>query len=440
MDELSAEELNRLRTAGESKLVEYKESSDLDDHDEVLRQLSAFANRAGGTLLYGVRGDGSVEGATIDADSEIEDISNEVQNRTSPIVEFTPLLYHGSDGDVLALRVLKRRGIPCAVVRRRYHEIESRRYFLRTNKGVRMMDDKTLEWLFLHQEDPIIDESFRICIQYRRDDISLSPWIHLPMLLPQLGLTGIFQSLNEEQRKLLKSEESNNMMTFLAEIIPYAIIGQLSYIYNKSWKTKVRRLGNITSWTSIPSASEQVNLEQLYTSDNSMLLQKLSLNINSILIQSKTLCLPAGTSLSVNIDEKYPHSATSVIFFKKAGSFEISIRIYPVTWTVGAAPGHPLGAALGGLYRGDEQLEVQEKIAHSCLNVGITANFEFPDEPSDEILDYFNWAQQLVTEIKFQWDWDRLVSSLPPAIMYSIDRDVREILKRLKGAAAGESD
>ena len=57
MDILSAEELNRLRNAGESKLVEYKKADDLNDHDEILRQLSAFANRVGGTILYGVRDD-----------------------------------------------------------------------------------------------------------------------------------------------------------------------------------------------------------------------------------------------------------------------------------------------------------------------------------------------------------------------------------------------
>lgn len=433
MDELSAEELNRLRAAGESRLVEYKESTDLNDRDEVLRQFSAFANRVGGTLLYGVCDDGSVEGATIHADSEVENISNDVQNRTSPIVEFTPLFYHGSDGDVLAFRVLKRRGIPCAVVRRRYYEVVSRRYFLRTNKGVRMMDDRTLEWLFLHQEDPVIDESFRICIQYNRDDISLSSWIHFPMLLPQPELIGVFQSLNEEQRKLLKSEESNNMGTFLAEMIPYAIVGQLSRIYNKSWKIRVKRLGNITSWASIPSESEQVDVEQLYMSDQSIFLRKIAFNINSISLHNKTLCLPRGTSLSVSIDEKTPRSATSVINFKNVGSFEISIRISPSLWSVGAAPGHPLGAALGGVHREDEQLEVQETIAHCCLNVNITSNFEFPDEPNDEFLNYFNWAQQLVTEVKSQWDWDKLVGSLPPAILYSIDRDVREILKRLKG-------
>ena len=52
MDKLSIEELNRLRAEREGRYVEYKESSDISDADEILRQITAFANRAGGNLLY----------------------------------------------------------------------------------------------------------------------------------------------------------------------------------------------------------------------------------------------------------------------------------------------------------------------------------------------------------------------------------------------------
>ena len=433
MDEITGEQLNRLVTEGESRYTEFKESSDLKDKEEILRQVTAFANRAGGTLLYGVRNDRTIEGATIDADSAIEDISNLVQNRTSPLVEFTPSFFHSSDGDVLAIRVLKRRGIPCAVIKRSLHEINNRKYFVRTNNGVRFMDDRTLEWLFLHQEDPVIEKSFRVCVQYRRNDISLISWIHSPMVMPQFGLVKIFQSLNEEQREFLRTDEPHNMMMFLAEIVPYAIIDQLSLIYNKSWKTNVKRVGDVTTFASIPSAQEQINLEALIASDQSILINKMLLDIKSIFVPHNIICLPQGTSLDVEIDEKVPHSATSLISFKKEEAFEISFRILPVTWGVGAGSGHPLGYVLGGFQRVDEQLEVQEKIANVSLNVNITANFEFPDVPNDDFMDYFEWAQQLVTEVESSWDWDKLISKLPPGILYSIERDVKDILKHFKG-------
>lgn len=433
MDELTTEQLNKLLIEGESRYTEFKESGDLKDQDEILRQLTAFANRAGGTLLYGVRNDKTIEGGTIDADSAIEKILNLVRDLTSPLVEFLPLFYHGSDGDVLAIRIFKRRGAPCAVVKRKNHEIESRKYYIRTDYGVRLMDDRTLEWLFLHQEDPIIERAFRVCVQYRRNDISLSPWLYSPMLIPQFGLVQIFQSLNEKQRELLRTDESSNMMMFLAEIVPYAIIAQLSHIYNKSWKIKVKRIGDITSFASTQCILEQTNLKTLIASDQSILINKMLLDINSIFVPHNIICLPQGTLLNVEIEEKVPHSATSLILFKKEDAFEISFRISPVTWSVGTAPGHPLGYVLGGFQRVDEQLKVQEKIAQVTLNVNITANFEFPDVPSDDFIDYFDWAQQLVAEVESGWDWDKLISKLPPGILYSIERDVKDILNHLKG-------
>ena len=124
--------------------------------------------------------------------------------------------------------------------------------------------------------------------------------------------------------------------------------------------------------------------------------------------------------------------AGSVIYLRNTRSFNLSISINPSTWSVGAAPGHPLGAALGGINRVNEQMEVQNLIAYSCLNVNFKGIFEFPEEANDEFMDQFKWAQQLVGEIRLGWDWDKLVSLLPPGIMYSIQRDVRDVLDLLK--------
>lgn len=429
MDKLIIKELNQLRALGESRNIEYKESGDIHDHAEVLRQLTAFANRAGGTLLYGVRNDGTVEGVVIDADSVIETVSHMVRDKTSPLVEFTPLFYHGDDGDVFALRVLKRRSLPCAVIRRQSHEIVSRQYYIRTDHGVRYVDDRTLEWLFMHQEDPAISESFRTCIQYQRNDISLGLLLHYLSLSPSFGLIQVFQNLTEEQRTLLKAEESKNMMRFLAELVPYAILGELGNYYSKSWLIRIRRMGNNTSWGPIgdSSGSEQVDIGQLFKSFRSKVLQNMAVDISSFITMSKVLCLPQGSSLTMDIDEK-----SSSISIEKPGTFNVSLKIYSTSWGVGTAPGHPLGSALGGLTRGKEQIAIQERFAHADLNMDFTAKFEFPDQPTDEIQEYLDWAQQMLNEIKRQWDWDKKIDALPPGILYSIERDIKQILDQTK--------
>lgn len=435
METLTIEELNQLRASGESKYIEYKESSDLEDQDEILRQLTAFANRAGGTLLYGIRNDGTIEGATIDTASTIETVSNKVRDLTSPIVEFTPLFYHGPDGDVFILRVLKRKGIPCAVVHRQHHEIISRKYYIRTDHGVRYVDDWTLEWLFVHQEDPAINESFRTCIQYQRNDISLGLLLHYLSLSPPFGLIQVFQNLTEEQRTFLKSEESKNMMRFLIELVPYAILGELGNYYSKSWKIRISRMGETTSWGPIGdlSVSKQVDIGQLFESFRSEVLQNMPVDISSFITMSRVLCLPQGSSMTIDIDEK-----SSSISIEKPGTFNVSLKIYFSSWRVGTAPGHPLGSALGGLAHVEEQIAVQESFAHVGLNMDFTAKFEFPDQPTDEIQEYLDWAQQMLNEIKRQWDWDKKIDALPPGILYSIERDIKEILQRVKESKDNE--
>lgn len=433
---LNTEELNQLRESGESKHIEYKESGDINDHPEVLRQLTAFANRAGGTLLYGIRNDRAMEGAIIDADSVIETVSHMVRDKTSPIVEFTPSFYHGPDGDVFAFHILKRRSIPCAVVvRNQSHEIINRKYFIRTDHGVRIMDDRTLEWLFLHQEDPTINESFRACIQYRRNDISLGLLLHYLSLSPPFGLIQVFQNLTEEQRTLLKSEESKNIMRFLIELVPYAILGELGNYYSKSWKIRISRMGDTTSWGPIgdSSVSEQVDIGQLFESFRSEVLQNMPVDISSFITMSKVLCLPQGSSMTIDIDE-----TSSSISIEKPGTFNVSLKIYFSSWGVGTAPGHPLGSALGGLAHVEEQIAVQESFAHVGLNMDFTAKFEFPDQPTDEIQEYLDWAQQMLNEIKRQWDWDKKIDALPPGILYSIERDIKEILQRVKESKDNE--
>jgi hypothetical protein len=67
-----------------------------------------------------------------------------------------------------------------------------------------------------------------------------------------------------------------------------------------------------------------------------------------------------------------------------------------------------------------------------------TAKFEFPDQPTDEIQEYLDWAQQMLNEIKRQWDWDKKIDALPPGILYSIERDIKEILQRVKESKDNE--
>ena len=116
MEQLSFEELKKLISSGESKSVEFKRISMFRDSSEILEQLSAFSNRDGGHLLFGLQDDGSVEGETFDADEEIERIGHLIRDSTSPLTGVCPRLFYGEIGMVLDLVIRRRRGISVAAV------------------------------------------------------------------------------------------------------------------------------------------------------------------------------------------------------------------------------------------------------------------------------------------------------------------------------------
>ena len=118
------------------------------------------------------------------------------------------------------------------------------------------------------------------------------------------------------------------------------------------------------------------------------LLEQIPLDFSKMFMHAPLLCLPKGTSFKVSIEEKSLGTmANSVIHIINPGSFKLSIMIRPSTWSQGVAPGHPLRAQLG-------TGRINAQFANVCVNVHIEGIFEFPDDPNDEFMEQFKWAQQ----------------------------------------------
>ena len=99
--------LDRYIQAGEGISVEFKRCGGFRPGEDTFETICSFANRQGGSVLLGVRDDGSVEGIPEASALSIErNISNVTNNpslfNVSPLVEFERL--HDSDGR-LVIRV-----------------------------------------------------------------------------------------------------------------------------------------------------------------------------------------------------------------------------------------------------------------------------------------------------------------------------------------------
>ena len=127
--------VRRLIKQGEGTRLEWKDSRILENPFKLARSLVAIANSKGGTILIGVRNDGSIE-AFVGKKEHEEHIMNISTNNCDPPVSlsFSRVEFAGK-GEVYVLEILKRRkGI--------FHGVKTRDglvYFIRLGSTIREM-------------------------------------------------------------------------------------------------------------------------------------------------------------------------------------------------------------------------------------------------------------------------------------------------------------
>ncbi len=100
---MNLEELRQMVKQGESYRLEFKES--LSGQGDILKELCAFANTVGGTLLAGVTDKGDIKGVVVSSDTEtqlVNRILDSIQEPIAPEVELVPL---GNGKAVMRLHV-----------------------------------------------------------------------------------------------------------------------------------------------------------------------------------------------------------------------------------------------------------------------------------------------------------------------------------------------
>jgi ATP-dependent DNA helicase RecG len=91
---------------GENDKIEFKTTDTFEDSEEIGAQIVAFTNRNGGKIFFGVKNDGSLEGAIIDVDKEVQRLSHIIRDKCSPKVECSTSFFAFNDGDVLVVNVV----------------------------------------------------------------------------------------------------------------------------------------------------------------------------------------------------------------------------------------------------------------------------------------------------------------------------------------------
>ena len=427
---MNLESLKRVIKSGEKLRVELKETpflaSSRENRFKIARQLVAFANRNGGHLVFGIKNDGSFEGKRIDEDREVQKIAGIAKDKCSPPVVFTHQFLSTDDGDVLVIEVKRRDGIPHAIVERGNHEIKSRTYFIRTPKGVRLVDNTTLEWLFGNIGDPSLSSEFQFFITYNKRTLGL-PVIESPTGFRHFR--EFFSSLSEKNKNFL-SGNGLRASSFAVEIAPYALLKHLATFFSHSWQIEIFSAKDIKKMRPKESSMEgdAIKLLDIKRPANTFL-SELSLDISEELSKSSgQIMVPKTSKIEVFSDGV---GKSSIRIFKR-NCFSIEITFLTSHWMVGL----PISSPLRFKYQraglpSQRAKRIEEQIATITLHTSLNAQYDFPDIEDPYFNEHFAYGRTIQNLLEDDWNWDKFYEELPNGKLYSIEDKIDEILKIL---------
>lgn len=141
--------LDQLIAAGEGQVLEFKRSDILADPIHLAKEMTAFANTLGGTILIGICDNGAYEGLKFDKGHETH-IMNIARDRCEPPVIPTFKKIDTPKGDVYEVKVSRYRTFPHAVKTN-----NGKVYFIRVGTTVREASTMELGLLFESSKEEI---------------------------------------------------------------------------------------------------------------------------------------------------------------------------------------------------------------------------------------------------------------------------------------------
>jgi hypothetical protein len=417
---------------GENERVEFKPVSILKEQADFCAGLVALANRHGGTFLLGVNDDGSLEGAKIEGDELVTQISNLAKDKCSPSVVFDFKVHPLEEGDVLALDVHRRRSIPSAVVDRRGGEIRNRIYYVRGANGKRLVEDSELEWMFKNTDEPSFQSLFRISIPYNRKTLELA-LTESPRVFLELGL---FLQISSEDLEYLLVDETKRASEFFLEILPYGLLRHFSWILRNSCLVKItRRKGEIRFPPERVPSREEIDVLKIPQPKDWPILGSLKTkpwyafqNLPGL------ISVPRGTSINVSRDPNRS-SATQLLFIKE-NAFKFTFTFEFRGWNVGMPWGDPRRVQKMIKFKEYNPDATLATVTADCL---FEAKFAFPNLPDPDFAAHHRYARLIEDLLKEEWDFDNYLRSLPDIQLFLIENKIDSVLAAVKSLGNGKA-
>ncbi len=383
-----------------------------ENKKKLLKHIISFANRNGGRILIGINDDCTFEGKGIfNVDDDKGLINNIIQDNISPKLECEIEFIHCPDGDVIIIKIPRKKSVPHAVIKRKGSEIQSREYYIRTSHGKRMVSDRQLELLF-KEESLDFTYPFRFTLNFIRESLKHIFFINsLPCVH---NFHDFFDNLTDED---LKSIKDADIAEALLDLIPYILLGSFSSYFGQSWSIKVLKNNQISINQSVPK--KKIILEDLPKLNENSILGKLTKRFKEyfdiwtfrdFFIPPKTKILTGKGFLKLQNDD-FVFKFSFPSFSGGAGTSEYQIV-------------DPLSTDFN-------DKNAYADCFHATFSGYFNAKFNLPEKNFELYREYSQYAKTLREIIEKDWDLDKFIEKLPQRILFSIENKVDRILDKL---------
>lgn len=410
------------------KIIPFSDASKKD----IAAEITAFANRNGGKIIFGVNDDGifdDTKATNINIDTIKSNLHNLCFDNISPVVECNTQVIEDTKGILLVVYVPKRRGIPHAFIEKRSgHEIKARTYYIRTSHGKKLVSDGQLQWLFLNQGEPSYSFDFRIAFEFNKTFEMIGdtvPWGNYEI--------GRFRELLSPVDRTDIINDSNKFNMFMNGAMPYLILQSLSGYFRDSWHIGITegfdRLAAGPLITHVPVSSHSVYVHEIPVNGTSFL-HGLSWDFSQILKELfvNKINMPPDTSIQINYQKEGP---TSSIVLSNP-NFKIEILTGMLSGGAGLHPKSALHDLLFHRYSMEEQQQSLFNFIHYDAAGHLIAQINYPEYDMNEFEAYYAYYINLMKLLDYNWNFESKQKAQPAKEIVLIDDKLNEILELLK--------
>lgn len=452
MVKVHSEELRHLLDQGEDHTLDYKRSDKLvspgrENRKDIARHLVGLANREGGRLVFGVKDESrKPDRTTIRKEEAEETISEIVEDWCSPPVECRTEAFYSSDsgdlteGSVLVIKIESMGEIPSAVVDHKKGKIKKREYRIRTGDQTRLVEDEELRQMFLGHLDPDVEDRVRTWYFYTGDDPA--PGYHpepgqcrrpLNASWSQNTIAHHLLWLSDEDQERWIPEGARGLGNLVREIIPIAIVNQLSDVFRDTWNVtwKGHKLDGHNGVPDVPTDVIEIDRTKFdsYAMAN---LNETDLDWYDRYVEyGNSFVVPAGTDVQIENTGGSPR-----ILFENDDSFTIKVGIAMERYNTLPAE-HPYSGITIARQKYDSSDDNWLSIEY---DIKFKSEYGFPDVRDNHIKSHKSFGDQIRNTVYHFWSTDVVTEELPDREVYEMNEKMDILLKGMNELLSSDGD